>query len=197
MRTIGHFLGRTQVPPGMGRESGAPATQAVLIPPAAGVAVGAVGLAATILTSADGFPALWLPIWLVAAVAAACVGALSLAVAAKGTGESRLVGAVCHLYSRLLPALFAGAVLTAALWHAGLTRVVPGVWLLLYGCALIQASSIVSGGMALLGSSFALLSLVAFCAPQSEQLPILGVGFGELHILYGAVTLRAVPAVAH
>jgi hypothetical protein len=174
--------------------SGAEATPLVLISPGAGIAVGLVGLAATALSSDAAFRSLWLPIWLIAAVPGACLGALSLAVPSSRAIDSRHVIAVVRMYRRLLPCFFAGAVLPAVMWHTGLTRAVPGVWLLLYGCALIQASSIASGGMAFLGALFALLALVAFCAPQSEQLPILGIGFGELHILRGVITLRGATA---
>jgi hypothetical protein len=197
MRAIGHFLGRAEIARASSPASRLATPPTVLIPPAAGIAVGTVGLAATVLTSVAAFRSLWLPIWLVAAVTGACLGALSLTGPSDSAIQSRHVIAVFRMYSRLLPSLFAGAVLTAVLWHTGLTRAVPGVWLLLYGCALIQASSVASGGMALLGSLFALLALVAFCAPQSGQLPILGIGFGELHILYGVVTLRAVAALRH
>jgi hypothetical protein len=162
-----------------------------VIPGSAGIAVGAVGLAAATLASSEAFRAQWLVIWLVAAAIGGCVGALCLA---EGTGcsrEYRLAAGMCRVYGRLLPSLFAGAVLTAVLWRAGLTRAVPGVWLLLYGCALMHVSAVASRGMAVLGALFGALALVAFGAPQSQQLAILGLGFGELHILHGVVTLRS------
>src|SRR5208337_2893175 len=46
-----------------------------------------------------------------------------------------------RLFVGLLPALFAGGVMTVALIRASDPRQIPGVWLLLYGVAVMQAGA--------------------------------------------------------
>lgn len=169
-----------------------PAT--IAVPSSAGITVGAIGLGAAALASTEAFRPYWLEVWLIAAPAAAAAGALVLSEQTSGNRACRRGAAVLKFFARLLPSLFAGAVLTVVFWRAGIVHPIPGMWLLLYGCALIHASTIASRGLAILGGLFTALALVAFGLPESQQLAILGVGFGELHILHGIVTLRTAGA---
>jgi hypothetical protein len=89
----------------------------------------------------------------------------------------------------LCPALLAGGVLTFTLWRAGEEHLIPGMWLLLYGCAVISASTVTSAmNLRLIGSMggiFAALGLVALGAPAASHPLILGCGFGVLHLIFG------------
>lgn len=85
----------------------------------------------------------------------------------------------------LLPSLFAGAVLTWVLWTNASLRLIPGTWLLLYGCGLIAASAATTRAMGVLGGSFVVVGSLALVLPQSAQILMLGVGFGGLHIAFG------------
>jgi hypothetical protein len=165
----------------------------VAIPGAAGVGVGIVGLAAATLSSTGLLHAYWLEIWLLAAAAGAASGAYFLA--QRRPGQVFTLGgvAVRKVYWCLLPCLLAGAVLTAVLWRGGQTQAIPGTWLLLYGCGLLYASTVTSRGIAVLGGCFVLLAIVAFILPPGVQTraAVLGIGFGELHVLYGAFVRRA------
>lgn len=162
----------------------------VAIPGSAGVAVGAIGCAAALISLVPQLQAHWLSIWLTAApFAAICGGVLlsrpaSLAsfVASGTPGRKLALG--------LLPGLFAGAMMTLALCSAQLTGMLPGTWLLLYGCALISASVSTLPLVAWMGSCFAGLGIVAFLAPATLQLVLLGLGFGGLHIVFGILIGR-------
>jgi len=90
----------------------------------------------------------------------------------------------------LMPCLFAGTVMTAVLWGADLIAAVPGTWLLLYGCALISASVSTKSIVAWMGGCFVALGVVAFIAPTALQIPLLGLGFGGLHIVFGILIGR-------
>jgi hypothetical protein len=48
--------------------------------------------------------------------------------------------------------------------------------------------------VALLGASFLALSLLALSSPQAAQIPLLGAGFGGLHVLFGFWIGRAAHA---
>src|ERR1700736_4921174 len=105
------------------------------VPGMAGIVMGIIGIVATIVTSLSPLTAHWLPIWLVAGATALLVGGAMMARQAAQSGHARYLGPVRKFLLCLCPALMAGAVLTLVLWRAGTTSLIPGVWLLLYGCA--------------------------------------------------------------
>jgi hypothetical protein len=159
----------------------------VAVPGSAGFTVGVVGLGAATLASTDALRPYWLAVWLLAAVVAASAAALMIiraSAAQTGFASARTVVAC------LLPSVFAGAVLTVVLWLSGNQHAIPGMWLLLYGCALIHMGAVTSKSIAVLGSVFASLSLVAFGLAENNQIAILGIGFGEAHILYALIVNR-------
>jgi hypothetical protein len=165
------------------------ASGAVAVPGSAGIAVGAIGVAAAAL-STDTFRSYWLSVWLCAAVAGAAAGVVLVA-QQSSVREFTLFGApVRRVLFHLVPSIFAGAVLTVVLFRSGNLHAIPGTWLLLYGCALLCASLVTSRLIAILGGLFVVLALVAFAVADARQTVILGIGFGELHILYGAVMRR-------
>jgi hypothetical protein len=85
--------------------------------------------------------------------------------------------------------LLTGAALTFVLWRAGTTGLIPGVWLLLYGCAVLSASTVTIARtmrlICIMGVLFMLLGLLAFAAPPGTHTLILGMGFGALHTIFG------------
>lgn len=162
----------------------------VAVPGSAGIAMGAVALAATLLSLTPDLSANWFAIWLTAAPMAALAGALLM------TRSSSVVSFIAtgtpgrKLVLGLAPCLFAGAVMTAVLWKANYIVAAPGTWLLLYGCALISASASTKSIVAWMGACFVALGVAAFVAPIALQIPLLGLGFGALHIVFGVLIGR-------
>ena len=162
----------------------------VAIPGSAGIAMGGIGLTAAALSLMPELAAYWWVIWLVAAPLAAMVGGLLLATSgsiatfvATGTpGRKLALG--------LFPCLFAGAVMTAVLWSVDHTKAMPGTWLLLYGCALVSASVSTTAIVAWMGLCFAGLGIIALIAPVAFHIPLLALGFGGLHVVFGILIAR-------
>jgi len=170
------------------------AAGAFAVPGIAGIAMGVVGIAAGVSASIPAIAGLWLEVWLVASVAASLVGVLLVA-RQPASGHTLYRGPARKFVLSLCPALLAGAVLTGVLWQAGLTRLIPGMWLLLYGCAVLSASMMTSATImrlvAMMGGLFVLFGLLAFeLAPRWHNL-LLGVGFGALHLVFGLLIGRA------
>lgn len=151
------------------------------VPGSTGIASGLVGSLATLVSLIPAVRPYWLIVWLVAAAIAAVAGGALLFRQAP----------IRRFALGLLPSLFAGAVLTAVLWSSGNVRAIPGTWLLLYGCGLIAASTATAKSIGILGASFVATGLLALLLPDSAQIPMLGVGFGGLHILFGYLVRRA------
>jgi hypothetical protein len=147
--------------------------------------MGSVGLLAMVVSSTPSLHEYWLGVWLMAAFLGGGVGFALMMRPASLRGLS-LSGTPLRKFALgLVPALFGGAVMTAVHWSNGNLHAIPGTWLLLYGCALVSASVAATRVIAAMGASFVALSLVAFSAPDSLQMLLLGSGFGGLHMLFG------------
>ena len=164
---------------------------ALAVPGSTGIASGIVGLLAAIISSVPALQQHWLIIWLVGAVIAAAVGG-ALLLRQPSLSALTIGGAPIRRFAiGLLPSLFAGAVMTFVLWTSGMSRFIPGTWLLLYGCGLVAASVATARSIGILGGSFVVAGLLALMLPQNWQIPMLGAGFGGLHIVFGYLTRRA------
>jgi hypothetical protein len=159
------------------------------VPGRAGILMGTIGVVTAIAVSLPRLAPHWLGIWLIAAALALLFGGASVAGQIAERGHTRFLGPVRKFALCLCPALLAGAVLTWVLWQSGMTRVIPGMWLLLYGCAVLSASTVTSAGIArlvcLMGALFVALGTATFALPAMAQTAMLGLGFGVLHIVFG------------
>src|SRR5688572_11840983 len=164
------------------------------VPGMAGIAMGAVGLAATALASLPELAPYWLAIWLCAAVAASALGGALLARQAVRNGLTVYPRPARKFLVCLCPAIAAGAVLTGVLWQSGLPQIIPGMWLLLYGCAVLASSTVISASVsrlvAAMGGVFMLCGLIAFLLPPGRHNLMLGAAFGGVHLITGALIWR-------
>jgi hypothetical protein len=164
------------------------------VPGMAGIVMGIIGMLTAMVVSLPRFAPHWLEIWLVAAVVALLLGGALMARQIARRGHSRYLGPARKFLLCLCPALLAGAVLTWVLWTAGTTGVLPGMWLLLYGCAVLSASTVTSAGVArlicIMGALFVALGSATFALPQIAHTVMLGLGFGVLHIVFGVLIGR-------
>ena len=165
------------------------AAGSLAIPGIAGHSMGAVGLAAALLAAMPDLRSYWLLIWLSAAVVALVVGSALLVHQAR-KAHALYRGPARKFVRCLFPGLFAGAALTAVLWRQGLAHLLPGVWLLLYGVALLAASTMTTTLVALMGALFMLIGLAAFGLPFVWQNALLGLSFGGLHVVFGVLIGR-------
>ncbi len=165
---------------------------AFAVPGIAGIAMGVVGVIATLAAALPGLTAYWLEIWLAAAIAGSALGVVLIA---RQPARGLLYrGPARKFVLSLCPALLAGAVLTGVFWQESLTSLIPGMWLLLYGCAVLSASMMTSAAMmrliVLMGALFVVYGLVAFMLPPHWHNYTLGLGFGVLHLLFGILIGR-------
>jgi hypothetical protein len=166
----------------------------MVVPGTAGVVMGSIGILAAIVASTPRWAAHWLSIWVLAGSIAFLVGGALMARQAALSGHARYLGPVRKFLLCLCPALFAGAVLTFVLWHAGMESLLPGTWLLLYGCAVLSASTVTIAStmrlICIMGILFVVLGSLGFALPAAAHTAILGLGFGALHIIFGILVGR-------
>ena len=157
----------------------------VATPGSAGIAIGLVGALAAVLAAGPG-RAHWLVVWIAAAPLASLLGAAVMARQQRLQGRTLFGPSVRRFVLCLVPALLVAALLTAADLYDGNVRVVAGTWLLLYGCALMAASATTIPLVGWLGGLFVLLGIAALLLPVHTHNLLLGIGFGGLHLLFGA-----------
>ena len=165
------------------------------VPGMAGIVMGVIGVLAAVVVSLPRFAPHWLWIWLNAAAVALVLGGALVARQIAQRGQSRYLGPARKFLLCLCPALLAGAVLTWVLVTVGMTAVIPGMWLLLYGCAVLSASTVTSATIsrlvALMGALFVVLGISTFALPAAAHTLMLGLGFGGLHVLFGILIGRS------
>lgn len=132
----------------------------------------------------------WMTVWLAEAAVAIAIALWSSERKAKRMGMPLWTAVARKFVLALLPPLLAGGVLTAVLWYAGQRAMVPGVWLLLYGTAVVTGGSFSVRAVPLMGYCFMVLGGVALAAPLGWAWLLLGAGFGGLHIMFGYVIAR-------
>jgi hypothetical protein len=160
------------------------------------VFVGVTALGAAALASRQSDAGVWLAIWLLEAVLALAVSAVSLARKTR-TGLPRgiaahplLSGPGRRFALSFAPPLAAGALLTVALYRAGDTGTLPGMWLLLYGAAVATGGAFSIRVVPVMGVCFMLAGLVTLLAPPAWSNALLAASFGGLHLVFGLLIAR-------
>ena len=159
------------------------------VPGWGGVAMGVVALAAAPLAARAATPADRLSTWLAAAAVAVVIGGANLFLKARATGMSLRSGPARKFALAFAPPLAVGALLTLVLHRAGLDLVLPGVWLLLYGVAVVAGGAYSVPVVPVMGAGFLLLGALALLVPAWGT-PLMAAGFGALHILFGFIIAR-------
>lgn len=89
-----------------------------------------------------------------------------------------------------MPPLLTGAVLSAELYRLGVLGVLPGLWLLLYGAAVVTGGAFSVRIVPVMGLCFMFLGTTCLLAPVAWGNAFLMLGFGGLHIAFGVVIAR-------
>ncbi len=153
-------------------------------------AMGATALVATAVAMRQGTIDAWLAVWLAEALVAFTIALFSMQRKASRQGADLLSTAGRRLLMGMLPALAAGGVLTAAIVWDGSTRLIPGVWLLLYGIGVVQAGAFSVRVMPAMGIVFVVLGVLALPMPWMWANILLVAGFGLAHLGFGALIAR-------
>ena len=160
------------------------------VPGWGGVAMGVSALAAAALAATQVEDDRWLAVWLLEAMLAAVIGFLAIRGKARRAEVPLLSGTGRKVLLSFLPPAVAGLALTVALAAAGSFTTLPGTWLLLYGAAVITAGTYSVRAVPLMGLGFMALGTLALFAPAEWGDPLMAVGFGGLHIVFGTIIAR-------
>ncbi|CAA9377752.1 MAG: hypothetical protein AVDCRST_MAG93-8948 [uncultured Chloroflexia bacterium] len=81
--------------------------------------------------------------------------------------------------------MIAAALLTAVLFQLSAATVIPGMWLLLFGTAVVTGGAFSVRVVPVMGICFMLLGAITLLSPPGWSDVLLGAGFGGLHIIFG------------
>lgn len=155
-----------------------------------GVAIGVAALPAALVAAQQSTPDRWLVVWLATALVAALIAASTLVVKARGARVPLVTGPGRTFLLSFLPPVGAAVALTAALQAHGAHALLPGLWLLSYGAAVITAGRFSVRALPLMGIGFMALGVAALVTPTAWGDLWMAVGFGGLHIGFGFVIAR-------
>lgn len=172
------------------RQAMARAGSFTAVPGWGGVGMGVAGITGALLAERTASAEAWLAVWSGAAVAAAAVGGVALWRKARAAGQPLATGTGRKFGLALLPPVLAAGLLTVALARAGQYELLPAVWLLLYGAAVLAAGSFSVPPVPVMGGLFMTFGAVALVAPSAWDDLLLGLGFGALHVGFGLVIAR-------
>jgi hypothetical protein len=123
--------------------------------------------------------------WLAEGVFALLFGCLAVHFKSRRLALSLLSGPARRALLSFMPPLLAGAVLTSVLYRLDVLSVLPGLWLLLYGAAVVTGGAFSVRIVPVMGLCFMFLGALALLAPVSWGNNLLMLGFGGLHIAFG------------
>lgn len=162
------------------------------VPGWGGVAMGATALIASAIAMRQRSANAWLAIWLVEGVLAIAIGVLAMWRKASVAGLPMWSSPARKFLFSFVPPLVVGAALTLVLWRSGVIAPIPGIWLMLYGTGVITGGAFSVPVVPVMGVCFlvegALAIFPAWSMPWNDAW--LGLGFGGLHIVFGAIIAR-------
>jgi hypothetical protein len=154
------------------------------------VAVGVTALAAAWLAARQASASTWLSVWIVDAILSAAIAAWFSANKARAAKTPLLSEPGRKFVFSFSPTIFVGALLTVLMVQHDLVPRLPGVWLLLYGAAVITAGTFSVRIVPVMGAAFMVLGVAALFTPASWGNAFMAVGFGGLHIVFGTLIAR-------
>jgi hypothetical protein len=155
-----------------------------------GVVMGLLALCAAVLARTTTEPMTWAWVWMGAAVVSFTVALLMMRAKARSRGTALLVGAGRKFAWNVTPPLLVGGLLTVAFTRMGVTTILPGAWLLLYGTGVVTGGAFSVRVVPAMGFTFMALGAIALFAPSAWGDTFMAIGFGGLHILFGLIIWR-------
>lgn len=166
------------------------ATSFTAVPGWGTVMLGVTAIATALLARTVESQITWVLLWLGEALLAALISLVGMV---RKTGSlAKLAASIparkCAL--SLAPPLAAGAVLTVIMMEQHLYAALPGMWLMLYGVAVITGGAFSVRVVPVMGICFAIFGTIALALPSSWANGVMAAGFGGLHVIFGWVIAR-------
>ena len=161
------------------------------VPGVGGVLMGMTAVFAAIIANLQPTNERWLTVWLVDGVVAAVIGSVALVRKARRRQLPLAVGPARRFALGLAPALIAGAALSVGALEVEAWQLLPPIWMLCYGVAVLGAGAASATPIVpIMGSVFVLAGAVSIATPAWLGDYWMAATFGLAHIVAGAIVAR-------
>ncbi|HEY0528075.1 MAG TPA: hypothetical protein VGD02_04545 [Gemmatimonadaceae bacterium] len=154
------------------------------------VAVGVIATVAAMIASAQTTVLQSLNVWLAAAILAPTVMLWAIVRKARRARMPLLSGPGRKFVLSFSPPMLVGALLTIVLYRAGIAAAIPGMWMLLYGTAVVAGGAFSVKIVPVMGICFMIAGTIAVFAPPSWNDWLMAASFGGLHAAFGVAIAR-------
>jgi MFS family permease len=128
--------------------------------------------------------------WIGVAGVAAVISVVATVRKARAARMPVLSGPGRKLLLSFSPPMLVGALLTVVLYRAGAEGLLPGVWLLLYGTAVVAGGAFSVRIVPVMGACIMVVGAGALFAPATLGNLFMGLGFGGAHLAFGTLIAR-------
>ncbi len=154
------------------------------------VAVGALATLVAVIAERQPTPVGAISVWLVAAALLPLVMLAAIVQKARRAKMPLLSGPARKFVLSFTPPMIVGALLTVVMYRGGLIDAIPGMWLLLYGTAVVAGGAFSVQIVPVMGLCFMAAGILALFSPMAWSQWIMGAAFGGLHIVFGIPIAR-------
>jgi hypothetical protein len=167
------------------RETMESAAEFTAVPGWGGVGMGVTALGAAFLAMRQSTPRAWLAVWLMEVFVAVAIATTAAATKAHRANSTLLSGPGRKFLLSFAPPIIVGGLLTFALFHTGIFSALPGMWLLLYGAAIVTGGAFSVRVVPVMGLCLMALGAAALFSPAAWGDAFMATGFGALQIGFG------------
>lgn len=154
------------------------------------VIVGIAALTAAAIAARQPTEVGWLNTWLAAAVLAPLIMIAAIVRKARAARLPLMSGAGRKFLLSFSPPVIVGALLTIELYRLGMYDVLPGLWLLIYGTAVVAGGAYSVRVVPVMGLCFMVAGAIALFTPPITNDFLMAAAFGGLHIAFGIPIAR-------
>src|ERR1700736_6770972 len=167
------------------RETMESAAEFTAVPGWGGVAMGITALIAAAVGARQGTPRAWFAVWLIEAFIAVAIAAPAAATKAHRANSKLFSGPGQKFVFSFAPPIIVGGLMTFAFYSSGSFAILPAVWLLLYGAAVVTGGAFSVRVVPVMGLCLMGLGGCALFAPPAWGNYFMAAGFGVVQIAFG------------
>jgi len=154
------------------------------------VVIGMTAVLAALIAARVPASVYWVLVWGAEAFLALLISVWFMYNKARSASLPLLTGSARKLLFSFTPVFVVGMVVTFAFMRHELYAMLPAVWMLLYGTAVVAAGAFSVRIVPVMGAAFITLGAATLFAPPSWNTAAMIAGFGGLHVIFGVVIAR-------